>query len=190
MERPRLPDRGASSPSLPPRPAPVYPRGQAVVPAARALRDALGHFATGVTVVTAESPCGRRAGLTANSFASVSLDPPLISVCIARASAGGEIIRARGAFAVHVLAAAQEEIARGFARPGALKPDLAALGRSALGNPLLERFLLLLECELHAEFPGGDHRIFVGRVLRLEASARAGAALTFFRGRFASLDCE
>ncbi|MDX1431223.1 MAG: flavin reductase family protein [Gammaproteobacteria bacterium] len=174
-----------------------YPLTRAHAPAATAagdaldaatLRRALGHFATGVTVVTAETSGGRRAGLTANSFTSVSLEPPLVSVCVASTSAGAGVIRERGAFAVHVLDAAQEDVARRFARRGAQKPDLSSLARSAFGNPVLERYLLLIECALHADYPGGDHRIFVGRVLRLDAVAGADAALTFFRGRYSSLD--
>ena len=188
MERARIPldDSAPRATAL----RAVSGRDVPATPDARALRNALGHFATGVTVVTAETPSGRRAGLTANSFVSVSLDPPLISVCIASKSRGTSVIRDAGAFAVHVLHAEQEGLARIFARPGPDKLAHLGLERSALGNPVLERWLVLLECDLHAEYPGGDHRIFLGRVRRLRTHRRGGSALTFFRGRFASLGTE
>ena len=156
-------------------------------PDARELRRTLGHFATGVTVVTAETAEGRRAAITANSFTSGSLEPPLVSVCIAAASASLPVIRRAGAFAVHVLDAEQEHLARTFACPGPDKLERVALSRSALGNPLLPSWLALLECELYVEYPGGDHRIVLGRVRRCVSESTRRPALGFFRSRFGAL---
>lgn len=154
------------------------------------LRRALGNMPTGVTVVTARGPDGRRAALTVNSFASVSLDPPLISICVAAESASLATLRRAGAFAVHVLDGGQEDLARLFAVSGTAKLSRLPVGRSEMGNPLLERYLLLLECDTYAEYPGGDHRIILGRVRRSRLRSQAGSALTFFRGRFGVIDAD
>ena len=162
----------------------------------RALRDALGRFATGVTVVTAPAahaadagaqtaPHARPMGITANSFASLSLDPPLVLWSPARASRRFTAFATADHFAIHVLAADQIGLARHFAGPGAgfdlpgIAPGIApGLG----GAPLLPGVLACFECAREAVHEGGDHAIVVGRVLR--ASLRDGAPLVFASGRF------
>ncbi len=150
-------------------------------------REALGCFASGVTVVTAGTGEGRVAGLTANAFTSVSLDPPLVLVCIAHGSRSVEELRRARRFAVHVLRSDQLDEARAFARPGEAKLAQAGLIWSERGIPTLRRYLALIECELAAEYDGGDHGIFLGRVLGLDIGAAPHEPLTFFRGRLGAL---
>lgn len=175
-----------SCPSGHPAPVAGFPfRSDPAVPtavAATTLRRALARFVTGVTVVTAADAAGRPTALTVNAFTSVSLEPPLVLVCIDERSRAVGAIRSRGRFAVHLLAAGQGDLARRFARTGEDKLALLAEAPSALGNPLLRSWLALFECRLDAEHAGGDHRILVGEVLRLECRDEATPALTFFQG--------
>lgn len=136
---------------------------------ARAFRDALGAFATGVTVVTTDGPEGPL-GITANSFASLSLDPPLVLWSPARSSRRFAAFAGAERFAIHVLAAGQTALAQHFTRTGELPAD-------GLG-PVLARF----DCARHAVHEGGDHAIVVGRVLRVWHAP--GAPLVFHAGRF------
>lgn len=136
---------------------------------ARAFRDALGTFATGVTVITTQTPAGP-VGITANSFASLSLEPPLVLWSPARASRRFETFAQAEVFSIHILSQGQSELARHFTRTGDLPPE-------GLG-PVLARF----DCARHAVHEGGDHAIVVGRVLR--ARHAAGAPLIFHGGRF------
>ncbi|GAA1138920.1 flavin reductase (DIM6/NTAB) family NADH-FMN oxidoreductase RutF [Kitasatospora gansuensis] len=150
------------------------------------LRGVLGRFATGVTVVTAGRAEPR--GMTANSFTSVSLDPAVILVCVLRTAAVHETILAERAFAVSVLAGPQEKAARHFAdrhRPrGALEFDAVETtpGRHT-GAPVLVGAQAWLECELTAEYDGGDHSIFLGSVVDLGRSV-ADDPLLYFAGGF------
>lgn len=146
------------------------------------LRRALGHFATGVTVVTAATPAGERAGITVNSFSSLSMDPPLVLWAIARTANSFPLFRKCGNFAVHVLHAGQGPLARVFASTGVDRfAGLATIvGRS--GAPLLDDFLARFDCSVETVLEGGDHLIYVGRVLHFET--RAGEPLVFYRGRF------
>ena len=152
----------------------------------RALRTVVGRFATGITVLT--SPGDTPHGMTANSFSSVSLDPPLVLVCIAREALMHDTIRSNGAFAVSVLGAGQEEVARHFAsrnRPAGLAQFEAVDWAPGpwTGAPLLAGALAWLECELNQVYEGGDHSIFLGRVLGLGHSA-GREALLFFGGAY------
>lgn len=147
------------------------------------LRLAMGHLVTGVCVVTAprdgEEPCG----LTVNSIASVSLDPPLILICVDRAAASHDCIRDAGVFAVSILASDQERVSRRFASWD-LSDKLrgVAYRAEATGAPVLEGALAWLDCRLWAEYPGGDHTIFVGEVLA--ADAREASPLLYYRGGY------
>ncbi|SPH17487.1 FMN reductase (NADH) NtaB [Defluviimonas aquaemixtae] len=146
----------------------------------RDFRTALGRYATGVTVVTALGERGP-VGMTANSFTSVSLDPPLVLWCPARTSARFDaFVRARY-FAIHVLAADQLALCRRFAGSG---EDFSGLFNTTTpeGLPALPGCLARFDCAAHADHDGGDHAILVGRVLR--ASLGEGEPLLFWHGRY------
>jgi flavin reductase (DIM6/NTAB) family NADH-FMN oxidoreductase RutF len=157
--------------------------------AAADFRHAIGHFATGVTVVTSVGPDGEPVGTTANAVSSLSLDPPLILVCFDRSSVTLEAICAHGAFAVNVLAAPQQHLSANFARRGlAAAWDGVAHRRGPTGSPLLTGVLAALECTVADRLAGGDHEIIVGRVQEVETSSADAAPLLFWRGSYASLD--
>lgn len=148
----------------------------------RALRDALGAFATGVTVVTALDPEGRAIGMTVNSFNAVSLDPPLILWSLSLASPNLEAFRRAGRFAVNVLAEDQQALSERFAQRNSDK--FAGIDwRGGLGGtPLLAGCCAVLECRNEAQHAGGDHLIFIGRVERFARQERA--PLLFHGGRY------
>jgi flavin reductase (DIM6/NTAB) family NADH-FMN oxidoreductase RutF len=146
----------------------------------RLLRDAFGSFATGVTVVTCDGPSGP-VGMTANSFASVSLDPPLLLWSPARASSRFDLFSQARAFSIHVLAADQAEVAARFTRGGAGFDGLVC-GRGATGAPTLDGALARFDCSLHAAHDGGDHVVILGRIH--EARCRDGQCLAFCAGRY------
>ena len=146
-------------------------------------RAALGMFATGVTIVTARSADGQVVGLTANSFASVSLAPPLVLWSLAQAAASLAAFRAGSHYAINVLAADQKDLAERFSRKGADR--WAGVGFTAgLGDaPLLAGAAATFECFNRSRYEEGDHMIFVGEVER--CTRRAGASpLLFHGGRF------
>jgi flavin reductase (DIM6/NTAB) family NADH-FMN oxidoreductase RutF len=150
----------------------------------RELRDALGRFVTGVTVVTTMTARGPL-GITANSFASVSLDPPLILWSPARKSRRFPAFEAASHFAVHVLSAGQQRLAEAFSRPGDSFGDVAFA--PGIGDaPLFEGCVARFECRHEAGYDGGDHLIVVGQVLRLTQSDRA--PLIYHRGRYGGLE--
>ena len=146
-------------------------------------RAALGMFATGVTIVTARSADGQVVGLTANSFASVSLAPPLVLWSLAQAAASLAAFRAGSHYAINVLAADQKDLAERFSRKGADR--WAGVGFTAgLGDaPLLAGAAATFECFNRSRYEEGDHMIFVGEVER--CTRQAGASpLLFHGGRF------
>jgi flavin reductase (DIM6/NTAB) family NADH-FMN oxidoreductase RutF len=152
----------------------------------RVLRTVFGRFATGITVVTSAGADPH--GMTANSFSSVSLDPPLVLVCVAREALMHDTILANEAFAVTVLAAGQEHVARHFAsreRPtGLAQFDAVDWAPGQLtGAPLLAGALAWLECALAQVYEAGDHSIFLGRVSGLGHST-GREALLFFGGAY------
>ena len=147
------------------------------------LRRVLGRFATGVTVVTTGSVDDPH-GMTVNSFTSVSLDPPLVLICVDHRRASHERIRRAGRFAVSVLSAEQQPLSEYFARQRAALADGALkLFAGRTGLPLIEGALAHLECRVVATFPGGDHSIFVGEVEHA-AVGEGGSPLIFFEGRY------
>lgn len=154
------------------------------------LRGVMGQFATGVTVLTAGGENGH--GMTANAFTSLSLDPPLVLCCVARAARMHAAVLATGSFGVSILAADQTDVARHFAdwrRPAGaaqFEPVDVREGRRT-GAPLLNGALAWIECELATVHDGGDHSIFVGRVLAC-GRGPAGAALSFFGGGYHHID--
>jgi flavin reductase (DIM6/NTAB) family NADH-FMN oxidoreductase RutF len=147
----------------------------------RAYRAALGRYATGVTVVTAASDWGP-VGITANSFASVSLDPPLVLWSPARASLRFAAFETAAHFAIHILASDQDATCNGFARDGAAF-DNCDWDTDADGVPRILGCLARFSCERHAVYDGGDHAIVVGRVTRAQ-SRTDGAPLLFHDGGF------
>jgi 3-hydroxy-9,10-secoandrosta-1,3,5(10)-triene-9,17-dione monooxygenase reductase component len=145
-------------------------------------RQVLGHFPTGVTIVTA-APDHKPVGLAVGSFTSLSLDPPLVAFCPANTSTSWPHIKEAGTFCVNVLAADQEGLCRHFAGKGDDK--FAGIGwkTSPLGSPILDGVLAWIDCTIDSVHPGGDHVIVVGRVHDLEV-AHGGGPLVFFRGGY------
>lgn len=137
-------------------------------PNPQAFRAALAQFPTGVTIVTAAGP-GRLVGMTANSFASVSLDPPLVLWSVAKAAPSAAAFVAADAFAVHFLGSDHRDLALRFASGGSDKFAGMAFGWGETGAPLLDGLAPILECLTWARYDGGDHTILVGEVVRLVA---------------------
>lgn len=152
----------------------------------RAFRDALGCFATGVTVATSVSPDGQLLGITANSFNSVSLDPPLVLFSIDRNAYSLDAFIAAGCFAINVLREDQRELSNNFARALADKWVGVHYELWQTGAPILTDALANFDCETHSTYDGGDHVIFVGRVIRM-ACAPSGKPLVYFRGGYSRL---
>ncbi|MFD8659687.1 flavin reductase family protein [Streptomyces globisporus] len=185
---------GAATTAAPGTPPEALPR-----PDLRAVRDderlpiapadfrrVLGHFASGVTVVTARDADGPT-GFACQSFASLSLDPPLVTFMVARTSTTWPRIARAGVFCVNILGAEQGALCRGFAVSGADKFAGVAYGEApATGSPLLDSAPAWIDCRVHAVHTGGDHLIVVGRVEALGAEEQ-GEPLLFHRGAFGRL---
>ncbi len=152
----------------------------------RRFRDLMGAFPTGVTVVTALREDGSPAGLTANSFTSVSLAPPLVLVCVGHGSSSHDAIVGSGAFAVNLLSAESEGTSNLFAssKQADRFADLAWEAK-VTGSPVLASALGWLDCRVHQTHVAGDHTIVVGEVQALEL--RDGAPLVYHRGKYARL---
>lgn len=148
-------------------------------------RQLLGRFATGVTVITARDADGRPHGMTANSLASVSLEPPLVLLSIDHQAAMHALLIAAPTFAVNILASNQETLSRRFAQDREARFDGIGYQESLGGLILLDGALAHLECERAATHPAGDHTILVGRVVA--GSAGDGRPLCYFRGGYAAL---
>ena len=145
-------------------------------------RRVLGHFASGVTVVTTWDADGRPTGLTASAFTSVSLTPPLVLICVDHQAQSYEALRAHGRFAVNILSADQDPLSRHFATTRPNKFAHIPFQKGARGLPLLPATLAHLECRTVYTYPGGDHTIFVGEV---EAAAVGeGEPLLYYRGGY------
>jgi 3-hydroxy-9,10-secoandrosta-1,3,5(10)-triene-9,17-dione monooxygenase reductase component len=146
-------------------------------------RQVLGHFPTGVTVITA-APDGVPVGLAVGSFSSVSLDPPLVAFFPDRSSSSWPKIEAAGAFCVNILGEEQEEVCRRFAMKGDDK--FAGLGwkpAGATGSPLLDGVVAWIDCDIESVTDAGDHFCVMGLVRELEV-AHDGPPLLFFRGGY------
>jgi 3-hydroxy-9,10-secoandrosta-1,3,5(10)-triene-9,17-dione monooxygenase reductase component len=154
--------------------------GGAVDP--RTMRDVLGHFASGVTVVTAQGEHGP-IGFTCQSFSSLSLDPPLVAIAPARASRTWPRLRELGRFCVNVLAEDQTALSARFARSSADKFAGVSWRRSPQGQPVLDDVVAWIDGELWAEYDGGDHTIAVGRVHDLGADPKR-SPLLYYRGGY------
>lgn len=150
---------------------------------AKAFRNALGHFATGVTIVTARSNEGVPVGVTINSFSSLSLDPPLVLWSLTKTAKSFPVFSTATHFAVHVLAADQQALSERFASSSIAKFDHIA-SVDGLGNaPLLSGCAATFECAMDRCLEGGDHKILIGRVDRFKVNPDA-LPLLFHRGRY------
>lgn len=156
-----------------------------------AFRRVVGHFATGVTVVTTYSE-GRHYAMTANSFTSVSLDPVLALVAVETKARFHDAVLSSGSFAVNVLAEDQEDVSRWFATRG--RPhDESYMGSwplvsgPATGSALVEGALVTLECRTYATHPGGDHTLLVGEVVAMGDPREGVGPLVYFRGTYRRL---
>jgi flavin reductase (DIM6/NTAB) family NADH-FMN oxidoreductase RutF len=153
-------------------------------------RAVLGRFPTGVTVVTT-CDGARPAGVTVNAFASVSLDPPLVMACIDKRSHLHDLVARSGIFAANILGAHQEDVSRRFAGQTADRNDrfhLTPYHDGVTGAPILEGSIAHVECRLVAVYPGGDHSIFLGQVVAVDATV--GEPLTYYRARYGALDMQ
>lgn len=148
-------------------------------------RQLLGRFATGVTILTVVTPDGRPIGMTANSLSSVSLRPPLISVCVDREADLHDAILKVGEFVVNVLSSPQETLARRFSDEHDDRFDGVGYHLSPDGLILLDGALAHIECHRHAHYPAGDHTIVVGKVVG--GATSDGRPLLFYRGGYAAL---
>ncbi|WP_310474863.1 flavin reductase family protein [Sandarakinorhabdus sp.] len=148
----------------------------------RLLRDAFGCFATGVTVITSQSPSGERVGLTANSFTSLSIDPPLLLFCPANGASALPVLRESGRFAINILDFDGQTVSDRFTKKG-----IDRFGEHEWqdwdGVPVLASAKAAFACTLYADHDGGDHRIIVGRVTQL-ALDQGREPLLYLHGRY------
>jgi 4-hydroxyphenylacetate 3-hydroxylase, reductase component len=153
----------------------------------RAFRDALGSFPTGVAVITAAPADDAHVGITVNSFTSVSLDPPLVLWCMDRRSHRHDLFWQATGFTVSILGTEHREVSARLARPGEHSLDGIPLLKTELGPPGLADSLAIFECATEKRLEGGDHTIFLGRVLNFSRPSQS-APLVFFRGRYSALE--
>jgi len=146
-------------------------------------RRVLGHYPTGVCVVTAMDPEGISAGMVVGSFNSVSLDPPLVAFFPDKSSNSWPKIQRAGRFCVNVLASDQQHLCQIFAAKGDDKFAGVSHGLSAGGSPVLDHVVAWIDCTLEAIHEAGDHYIVLGRVHQLDI-VRADQPLLFFRGKY------
>lgn len=146
------------------------------------MREILGHFATGLTIITASTENGP-VGFTCQSFASLSLEPALVTFSPARSSTTWPTIRETGKFCINVLPEEHRDLSGKFARSGTDKFSGVSHSKSPLGNPILHNGLAWIDCELYEEYDGGDHTIVLGLVKAMEARSDA-EPLLFFKGGY------
>lgn len=151
----------------------------------RSFRNAMACFASGITVVTTSTPDGRKLGLTVSAFSSLSLEPPLVLVCLDKRTSDIEDFRA-GYFGVNVLREDQKEVSIRFATRNGDKWSKTPYEIGDCGCPLIKNCLANLECAVETVYDGGDHVIVVGRVVRLAYSA-GGQPLIYFRSSYAEI---
>lgn len=147
-------------------------------------RQVMGHFASGVTVVTTACE-GQLAGLTVSSFTSLSLNPTLVLICVADYAASRGAIAEAGQFAVNILTEEQQDVSRRFADPSAERFPAGSYVLSPHGLPLLPGSLATLECKVVQALPGGDHTIFIGEVF--DAQINSGRPLLYYRSSYQRL---
>lgn len=147
-------------------------------------RRIMGHFATGVTVVTT---CyeDKPQGMTANAVASLSLDPPLVLVSVDTRAQMNTCLRASDSFAVNILTVEQEELSVRFAKHGPKDFSGIEFRTEATGSPVFELALAYVDCRITKVLPGGDHDIFIGEIVA--GGSREGCPLVFYGGQYGSL---
>ena len=160
-------------------------RGRTAAVTSDEFRRACGRFATGVSIATALDDRGVPHGLTVSSFTSVSLDPPLILICLGHAVTVIDIFRAARYFGISILREDQREFSERFARKGCDRFDGVDWVRGDTGVPLIPGVLAAIECEVHQRFTAGDHDIFVGEMVR--ATVEEGSPLVHFASRYRKL---
>lgn len=148
-------------------------------------RNTLGRFASGVTIVTAKGADGQPCGITVSAFSSVSLDPPLVLVCIDKRASLHACMCEGVHFAVNILSEDQEVLSRRFASKDEDRFSGTGYCESSLGTPLIDGSLATLECRVLHAYPGGDHTIVVGEVE--STSVADGKPLAYFRGGYTQL---
>lgn len=153
----------------------------------RELRNAFGNFGTGVAVITVPNGDRSALGLTVNSFASVSLEPPMLSWCLGRQSDLAEVFSTADNFTVNILAADQQDLSDEMARPGGHVLDASQFDIGACGGILLHGALAQFECHLHSRVDAGDHIILIGGIDAVSYCAKARAPLIYFRGGYNGL---
>ena len=152
------------------------------------LREAMGHFATGVTVITSVGPDGKPVGTTANAVTSLSLEPPLVLACFELNSVTLAAIRSHGAFAVNVLGHRQRHLSANFAKRGLSAVwEGVSHHRGPTGAPRLADVIAVIECTVEHALPGGDHEIVIGRVRHVEMNGESATPLLFWRGTYTSI---
>jgi len=152
-------------------------------------RKAVAHFPTGVSVVSTRAPDGSFIGVTANSFSSISLDPPLISVSLNKSLRSFQHFVDASHFGINVLGADQHDVSSTFARAGSGKWSWVKFSIGPAGSPFIQPNIAAFECEAYAQYEGGDHLIFLGRVIHLEVNGNADP-LVFFRSSYRRLSGE
>ena len=149
-------------------------------------RATLGRFASGITVITARDADGRDVGMTVSAFSSLSLDPPLVLICIDNGASVAPVLEHCELFGINVLSDEQEPISRRFAEKEVDRFEGVAYHRGQHGIALLDGALAQMECRVHARYPAGDHTILVGAV---EGTAvHEGHPLVYYRGGYGRLD--
>ena len=157
----------------------------------RRIRDPLGAIPTGVAIVTATTESGERLGMTVSSFNSVSVAPPLVLFSVIRRANSFAAWTAVKRYAINILSAQQEDLSNRFARPLGDKWTGLTVLDGETGVPVLPNALAVFECEPYARYDGGDHDIFVGRVVALSTTPhRQDLPLIFFGGRYRRLDAS
>ena len=149
------------------------------------LRQVMGHFATGVTIITTLTKAGEIHGLTANAFTSVSLEPPLLLISVDKKAESWPAFEESKVFTVNILGEDQEALSRKFAVSGGNKFEGVAYRIGANGAPIVEGVLAFIECTLYAAYDGGDHSIYLGEIQ--QAEIHEGKPLVFFRGGYRAL---
>ena len=153
----------------------------------RDFRNTVGCFATGVTIITTIDSEGNPIGLTANSFTSLSLDPPMVLFCLDRNVASFDEFQMGGHFAVNILSTSQQDISNRFAKSGPEKWEGCEFSSWDTGSPIFPGCLASMECDVTSIIDGGDHVIVLGKVIRMERDDEFSKPLLYFLGCYANL---